>query len=158
MTESRGKNTLACALYLNAALLAAILVVLLSRGNGMPSVISAAWAQDRPPQAALNPQPIAGGGGLFLMPCQFSQSSWGCYIMDIDMQTVCAYQFNGVDHTLKLMAARNFKNDRRLSNFNTTPAPSEVGEWVKKEQEQVRGLNAQNENPATPSPEAPKSE
>jgi hypothetical protein len=154
MTESGRKNTLAYALYLNAALLAAILVVLLSRGNRMPSVLPAAWAQDRPP---LNPQPIAGGGGLFLMPCQFSQSSWGCYIMDIDTQTVCAYQFNGVDHTLKLMAARNFKNDRRLSNFNTTPAPNEVADWVKKEQEQVRG-NAQNENAAPASVEAPKSE
>jgi hypothetical protein len=154
MTESRRKNPLVYALYLNAALLAAILIVLISRGNGMPSVIPVAWGQDKP--ANLNPQPIAGGGGLFLMPAQFSPNTWGCYVMDIDTQTLCAYQFDGPGHSLHLMAARNFKNDRRLSNFNTQPAPNEVADWVKKEQEQLRG-NAQNET-APASPETPKSE
>jgi hypothetical protein len=156
MSESRRKNALAYGLYLNAALLAAILLVMLSRGNGIPSVIQTAWAQDRPAQAALNPQPIAGGGGLFLMPAQFSPSTWGCYVMDIDTQTLCAYQFSGAEHSLKLMAARNFKNDRRLSNFNTAPPPTEVQTWVKKEQEQLRG-GAQPDQP-TASPETPKSE
>ena len=155
MSEPRRKNALAWALYLNAALLAAILLVMLSRGNGMPAMIPLAWAQDRPP-AALNPQPIAGGGGLFLMPAQFSPSTWGCYVMDIDTQTLCAYQFSGSEHTLKLMAARNFRSDRRLSNFNTQPPPAEVETWVKKEQEQSR-VNAPTDQ-APPSPEAPKSE
>src|SRR5438552_3389349 len=77
----RRKGPVFYALCANAALLLAILVAMVSRGNA--SFIPSALAAGPTP-------PIAGGGGIFLMPGQFSTTTWGCYIMDIDTQTLCA--------------------------------------------------------------------
>src|SRR4051794_6547351 len=113
MIESRRQNrAVAYALYVNAAVLVAILVALLSRSDS-PSILSAAMAQHQ--------APIAGGGGVFIMPAQFSVNTWGCYLLDIDAQTVVAYQFYPGDKQLRFIAARSYRYDRRLSNFNTTP-------------------------------------
>ena len=111
-------------LWINAALLVAVVVLLASRGR-MPDVLPAAYGQ---PQ-----QLIAGGAGLFLMPAQFSQNTWGCYVMDVDTQTLCAYQFMPGEKQLRLIAARNFRFDRRLGNYNTTPPPMEVKDLLDKE-------------------------
>jgi hypothetical protein len=56
---------------------------------------------------------------------------------------------------LRLIAARNFKYDRHLGNYNTTPAPLEVQELVKKEGDLAR---VRDRNTAPTSPEAPKTE
>lgn len=100
----------------NAAALSLIGLALLSRG---PSLLPTAYAQQAP-------QPVAGGAGLFLMPAQLSSSSWGCYVMDVDRQTLMVYQYTPGDRALKLNASRDFSNDRRLRRFNTTPSPDEV--------------------------------
>ncbi|MGF1633206.1 MAG: hypothetical protein ACFCVE_05095 [Phycisphaerae bacterium] len=107
-------NPVAAALWANAFVLGGILAVLLA-GRG-PAFSPAAFAQ----------QPIAGGGGLFLMPAQFATNSFGCYLMDIDNQTLVAYQFSPSDRSLRLVAARDFENDRRLGNYNTFPDPQEI--------------------------------
>src|SRR4051812_17505185 len=87
------RKHLVVALYLNATLLAAIVVLLLTRstGAGLPTVVlgSTAMAQATPPQQA----PIAGGAGVFVMPAQFAEKAWGCYLLDVDQQTICAYQY-----------------------------------------------------------------
>lgn len=131
-------------LYLNAALLAAILFALFTRGGG--STLPAAFA-------GMAPQPIAGSGNIFLMPAQFSINTWGCYIMDTDAQTLCAYQFYPGDKQLRFVAARNFHWDRKLGNFNTTPSWPEVQKLADLEQSAVR---ANEEKPADTSPENPK--
>src|SRR5438477_543231 len=61
---------------------------------------------------------IAGGAGLFVTPAQFSTNTWGCYVMDVDQQTLCAYQYFPGERKLRLVAARNFRYDRRLGQFN----------------------------------------
>lgn len=142
-------NRLLFALYFNAALLAALLLVLLSRGQGpgpMPSLISTAYGVP-PPQTP----PIAGGANLYLMPAQFSVNTWGCYIMDIDAQTLCAYQFYPGDKLLRLVSARNFHFDRKLQNFNTAPNPLEVETLSNHEHEALR---AAQDHPAPQSPES----
>jgi hypothetical protein len=127
MTSTGGKSV-RTALYLNAALLCAALVTLLAR-NDAPSLLPAALAQQAP-------QPIAGGAGLFLMPGQLSPSEWGCYVMDVDRQTLMVYQYARGDRTLRLMAARDFSNDRQLRDFNTgDPSPTDVKNWVAKEKD-----------------------
>jgi hypothetical protein len=113
---------LVIALYVNAALLLAVLVALVSRGGGQ-TVLAAAPA----------PQPIAGGANLYLMPAQFAANKWGCYVLDIDAQTLLAYYYapknDGTD--LQLVAARKITYDRRLTNFNSTnPNWVEVKKWV----------------------------
>ena len=130
----RPKNrSLTVALYVNAALLAMILVALLVRGRS--PFESVAFGQQVP-------QPIAGGGGFFLMPAQFASNAWGCYVMDVDAQTLVAYRYNptggnsGVG-TLSLAAARSFVYDRQLRKYNTTsPLPEEVQQIVRAERDQ----------------------
>ncbi len=121
---------LTAGLWLNAVLLGWIGFTLASRSGGItaniPELMPMAMAQ--PAQG-----PIAGGAGLFLMPAQFSSNTWGCYVMDVDSQTLCAYQFLPGDKQLRLIAARNFRFDRRLGNYNTLPAPLDVKDLVEKE-------------------------
>jgi hypothetical protein len=122
------------ALYVNAALMLAVLFVLLGRGNG-PTFLSAAYG------AALSPQPIAGGANLYLMPAQFNSTTWGCYVLDIDAQALCAYRYrptnDGTD--LQLVAVRKIAYDRKLTNFNTSPTPAEVKQLVDQAAQGIRG-------------------
>jgi hypothetical protein len=85
------------------------------------------------------------------MPGQLSNNTWGCYLLDVDTQTLVAYQFYPGEKQLRLVAARNFKYDRKLSNFNTTPVPQEVADLVKKEQQinRVVGANVPPTSPET---------
>jgi hypothetical protein len=132
---SRPNKALLAALYVNAALLAGILLAVASRDSG-PTLVPAAFAQHQPP--------IAGGAGLFMMPAQFSTNTWGCYLMDVDQQTLCAYQYLPGEHQLRLVAARNFRYDRKLGNYNTAnPSPLEVKDLIEKEAAGIRGANPQ---------------
>lgn len=95
------------------------------------------------------PAPIAGGGGLFMMPGQFSQNTWGVYLMDIDTQVICSYQFYPGEKQLRLVASRNFSWDRRLKNFSTTPSPNDVKAMVESEQNSNRATG-QDSKPVDP--------
>src|SRR5689334_7026134 len=132
---------LTVALYLNAALLAAIVVVLLVRdgGAGMPTVVLGSTAMAQAPQQA----PIAGGAGVFVMPAQFAEKTWGCYLLDVDQQTLCAYQYYPGEKQHRLIAARNYRYDRKLQNLNTDhPTPLEVKDLLDKEAQNPRGAPA----------------
>ena len=113
---------------------------------GALALASSAFAQPVPQQ-----QPIAGGAGMFMMPAQFAVNVWGCYLMDVDQQTLCAYQYLPGEKQLRLVAARNFKNDRKLGNYNTAnPSPNEVRDLVEKEQANDRVKNAGAANNVSP--------
>jgi hypothetical protein len=116
-------------LYLNALLLAAMLLVLLGRGN-TPNLLPAAMAQQAP-------MPIAGGGGFFLMPAQFTASQWGTYVMDVDAQTLSAYIYDAGSKQLRFVAGRSFVWDRQIKRYNTTPAPEEIEALVKAEKDRA---------------------
>jgi hypothetical protein len=91
---------------------------------------------------AQNQLPIGGGAGFFLVPAQFSANRFGCYLMDVDAQTLCAYMFDPTGRQLHLVAARSFKHDRRLENFNTAePSPTDVLEILRKEAAAERVLD-----------------
>jgi len=140
--RSRHNRSLLVALYVNAALLLAVLVALLGRG-GAPSFLPSAYG------ASLSPQPIAGGANLYLMPAQFGPTTWGCYVLDIDTQALCAYRYrptnDGTD--LQLVAVRKISYDRKLSNFNTSPTPTEVKQLV---EQAAQGIRGQGNSPSTP--------
>jgi hypothetical protein len=108
------RNPVVYALYMNAALLLAILAVLLARGHGI--LDSPAVAQQAPDL------PIAGGGGIYVMPCQVHPEIWGCYLLDTQRQTLCVYEYRAGEKALVLSAARNFRYDLDLKNYNTFPA------------------------------------
>src|SRR5437016_5887090 len=65
--STRPQHPVVVALYVNAALLAVIVGILLSRNSG-PSILPAAMAQ--------NAAPIGGASGCFIMPGQFADKSW----------------------------------------------------------------------------------
>ncbi len=144
MKRPRRRNPVAVALYVNAAMLVAILAVLLAR-DSHPTIVPMAMGQSQQ-------QPvIAGGAGLFVMPAQFSGNVWGCYILDVDQQTLCAYNVTGSPPKLKLIAARDFRYDRRLRNYNTdTPSPQEVQDLVAKEQASGRVIDRPTPPPVSP--------
>jgi hypothetical protein len=123
----------ATALWANAALLAVIAVVLLSRG-GAPSLLPAAYAQ--------NQAPIAGGAGVFIMPAQMQSTVWGCYLLDVDNKTICAYQFYPGEKKLRLTAARSYRFDTRLENFNTDMPPKEVKALIDRQNAAAAGNDA----------------
>ena len=131
MIRRRRRNPVAIALYVNAAILLLILGVLLGRGDTPPLLTPAALAQAQPA--------IAGGAGLFIAPAQFSSNVWGVYLLDVDQQTLCAYTVTGSPPQLKLTAARNFRYDRKLGNYNNAgPSANEVKEMLEKEQAETR--------------------
>lgn len=121
---SRSSKAFTIGLYLNAALLAGVLLVLLNRSD-VP-ILPSAMAQQAP-------QPIAGGAGLFLMPGQLSPSQWGCYVMDVDRQTLMVYYYEPGAKMLRFMAARDFSSDRRMRQYNTEPSPSDIKNLAEKE-------------------------
>jgi hypothetical protein len=144
MRIPRRQKPLVVALYVNAAVLLVIVILLLSRTNGPPSLLPSAFAQN---QAA-----IGGGAGVFIVPAQFSDTSYGCYIMDVDAQTVCAYQYYGKQ--LRLVAARNFRWDRRLQQFNSeNPTPDDVRRMIERQEQDARVRESQEPKP---DPEAGK--
>jgi hypothetical protein len=146
MNRPRRRNPVAVALYVNAGVLIAILAVLLARGSDQP-MLPTALGQSQPPG-------IAGGAGVFLMPAQFSSNVWGCYIMDVDQQTLCAYTVSGSPPQMKLVAARNFRWDRGLKNYNAgTPSPQEVQDLIAKEA--ASGRVTDRPPPQPKSPEQP---
>jgi hypothetical protein len=122
----RPNRALVLALWANAAFLALIAVCLFSRPN-VPSLLPAAYAQNQPP--------IAGGAGMFVMPAQLSPNTWGCYLLDVDNQTLTCYQYWPGDKNLRLHASRSIKWDRKLENFNTeNPSPRQVKNLIDKAQ------------------------
>jgi hypothetical protein len=142
-----GQRAVTIALYLNVGLLALIAVALLTR-DGSISLLPTARAADMPA--------MGGGGNLYLIAGQFSERTYGCYLMDTDAQTLCVYRFDGAASKLKLIAARNFRHDRRLGHVNTEPDPKEVEVMVETERGGRKAGAIDGPAPAAPS-DTPKS-
>ena len=144
MESPRPARPLTIPLYLNAALLAGILIALVSNGRGRSPLDTITLSSTALGQQA--PQAIAGGAGFYLMPAQFATNSWGCYVMDVDAQTLMAYVYDVASpRTLRLVAARNFSFDRQLRSYNTAPRPEDMDAVVKLERDNAR----RPEEPAT---------
>jgi hypothetical protein len=131
----RRNNPLALALWANAILLAGILIAVLARGNGnanWPSILPAAYAQPA------GQAPIAGGAGVFVMPCQLADRQWGAYLMDVDAGTLVVYQYEPGVRQLRFVAARSYRNDTKLHDFSTSPSTEEIRKQIEKEKQGFR--------------------
>lgn len=125
MEPARPNRAVFYALCANAVLLFAVLIVLLARGgnNSFPDSVAFAAA----PGAGAPAQPIAGGpSGLYLMPGQMQKERWGCFVMDVNRETLIAYEYFPGTRQLQLAAARSIHFDRSLEDFNTDPAPRKI--------------------------------
>jgi hypothetical protein len=131
-------RTISIGLFLNAALIGAAVLLLLGRDSSIAL------------QPTANAQSVgfAGGGGLYLMPAQFGDRAFGCYIMDTDAQTLAAYQY--ADRKIKLLAVRSFTSDRQLKDYNTEPPPAEIRSLVEIEREKALFENLGTTRPVVP--------
>jgi hypothetical protein len=114
MNSSNFAKPILYALYMNGAILLAILVTLIGR---VRTGAEPAFGQQTPDQPA-----ITGGNGIFVMPCQLHPEVWGCYLLDTQRQTLSVYEYRAGEKALVLSAARNFRFDLDLKNYNTFPA------------------------------------
>lgn len=144
MKRPRRTSPIAYALYANAAVLLLILAALIFRS----SWDSVAMAQRQPP--------IAGGAGIFVMPAQFHSNVWGCYLLDVDRGTLCTYEYQQGSKVLTLTAARNFKFDTALRDFNTTPSPTDIQRIVEEEQKSNRVTGSKPETPEEQQKDSPQ--
>ena len=48
-----------------------------------------------------------------------AQRSWGCLVMDVDAQTLCATDISPATKSFGWCGPRSIRNDRKLQNFNT---------------------------------------
>jgi hypothetical protein len=142
MQSRPGQNKIFIALCVNAAILGLILLALVSRGDS-PVGLPSAFAQQQQPSA------VGGGGGIFVAPAQLSSTTWGCYLMDVDHQTLCVYQYSPGEKMLRFAASRTFRYDRQLDDYNTLPAPSEMKDLAARQNEPPRGVT-------TPAPKSPE--
>ncbi len=135
-------------------------VSLYTHGTGAGLDISldrAAFAQ------ALNtpaPQQLLGARGIYMMPAQLGPQSYGLYLMDVDSSTICVYKAlpDTAGGRLHFMAARSFKNDRFMEDYNNDAlSPADVAKLVKaqRERQDLQAKNNQSTVDTTPRPPEP---
>jgi hypothetical protein len=140
--------------------------ILLTRGQAPDIAFDrTALAQAMPVQPA---QPL-GARGIYMMPAQLGPMTFGLYLMDVDSGTICVYKALPDNNHFRLMAARSFKYDRFLEDYNNeTLTPKEVQKLVET-QRQRQDLQSKDDQPTVdqttrpgdnlpdpPSPDAPK--
>ena len=129
------RHPLSGALWANALALGLIAGALLLRGEDSQASASFPGLM---PTAFAEAQPIAGGGGLYLMPAQLASNVWGVYVMDVDRQSLMVYHFDPAGKRLNFVAARELTHDRMLGNYNTFPDPQEIRNIAEKERQTGR--------------------
>ena len=84
-------------------------------------------------------QPVsqAGARGVFAFTGQVTPSTFGVFMVDVDAGTIWCYEWNERKGCLRLIAARSWRYDRYLEEFNAcTPGPREVERLVEMERAQ----------------------
>ena len=88
-------------------------------------------------RALAQPVAQAGARGVFAFTGQLSKNTFGLFMVDVDVGTIWCYEWNGVKGCLKLIAARSWRYDRFLENFNSCELPpKEVERMVEMERSQ----------------------
>lgn len=89
-------------------------------------------------------QPVSRSGarGIFAFCGQLSQSTFGVFMVDVDTSTLWCYEVLPGKPLLKLVAARSWKYDRYLEEYNIDPdtSPAVIEEMV--EQQRQRRLQS----------------
>lgn len=80
----------------------------------------------------------AGAGGVFAFSGQLSKGSYGVFMVDVDTGTIWAYEYVSGKRCLRLAAARSWRFDRYLENFNTCDLPPAAVEQMVDEQRRER--------------------
>ena len=72
-----------------------------------------------------------GGNDMLVVGGQITKDSYGLYLVDMKRQSLCVYQWLPGTRKLRLMAARTFKYDVQLDEYNADkPTPRDVKRLV----------------------------
>ena len=117
----------------------------------------------QPAALALDPQTTA-SPNVIAFPFQIGPGAEGIALIDTQTQNIAIYQyqFNArqpVHQRFVLLAARSYRYDRQLEQFNTAPPLDEVKAWAARAA-QLKATGAgpttnQPNLPTTPAPEVP---
>jgi hypothetical protein len=141
MPKSGTSKALLTALWVNAGLLILLVVAVWMRSSAATLVA---------PAMGQSPTNIGGGAGIYIMPAQFTATKWGCYMVDVDRQTIAAYEYDLGDSQLTLKAARSFRYDLQLENYDTFPPPGDIKNLV--EGKPLGGAAPEQPAPIAPAP------
>jgi hypothetical protein len=83
-------------------------------------------------------QTSAGARGVFAFTGQLSKTNYGVFVVDVDAMTIWAYEYLPQKSCLRLAAARTWRYDRYLENFNSCDLPPDVVETMVEQQRQDR--------------------
>jgi hypothetical protein len=94
-------------------------------------------------------QPVTGGGarGIFAFSGQLSKGSFGLYMVDVDAMNLWVYEYLPQEGCLRLAAARTWRYDRYLENYNVCGLPPDAIESMIEEQRQYRLQSSENQMP-----------
>jgi len=88
---------------------------------------------DQPLAARALGQPVsqAGARGVFAFTGQLTKNTFGVFMVDVDAGTMWCYEWDEGKGCLRLIAARSWRYDRYLEEFNSCgPGPGEVERLV----------------------------
>ena len=112
-----------------AVALVAIAAQLAFRHDG-PGIASPVFAQPSSTGASAR--------GVFAFSGQLSKGTYGVYVVDTDAMTLWAYEYQAQKGCMRLAAARTWRYDRYLENYNACELPPEAVEKMVDEQRQYR--------------------
>ncbi|MFH1418908.1 MAG: hypothetical protein ABII12_11575 [Planctomycetota bacterium] len=69
-------------------------------------------------QPTFGDMPMGGTGGVFAFTGQLDRNRYGLFMVDVDSGNVWCYEYLPASRKLMLVAARSFKYDRYLDDYN----------------------------------------
>jgi hypothetical protein len=89
------------------------------------------------PVALAQPVSRSGARGIFAFTGQLSKNTYGVFMVDVDTSTLWCYEVLPAKPMLKLVAARSWKYDRYLEEFNIDPdtAPPIIEQMVEEQRQ-----------------------
>jgi hypothetical protein len=118
MADTRSWTHTGSSRWLAVALLALVALALVGQVVFPPAPASAQVKQGEGPK-------------LFAVSGQITSGSYGLYLVDPANGAIVMYEWLPNTRQLRLSAARNFKFDLQLEDYNTTPSPREVQDLVR---------------------------
>lgn len=82
------------------------------------------------PQAAADVSVGQSGQRIFAVAGEVTQGVYGLYLVDQENGTIGMYQWVPATRKFRLMAARNYRFDLQLDEYNTEPSPREIQNLV----------------------------
>jgi hypothetical protein len=104
---------------------------------------------------AYGDSPMMGARGIFAFTGQIDRNSYGVFMMDVDNSTLWCYQYVPSMGKLRLVAARSYRCDRYLEDYNNAePTPDDVCNMREDERQNKATISSGGITPDAPLEEA----